>query len=42
MGGPNAWLTPEESSEAIVKTAKNLTMDQTSKFIYKDGKELNW
>ena len=42
MGGPNAWLTPEESSEAIVKTAKNLTMDQTSKFIYNDGKELNW
>jgi len=42
MGGPNAWLTPEESSSAIAKTAKALTMEQTSKFIYNDGKELNW
>jgi NAD(P)-dependent dehydrogenase (short-subunit alcohol dehydrogenase family) len=42
MGGPNAWLTPEESSTAIVKTAKALSMDQTSLFIYNDGKELKW
>jgi NAD(P)-dependent dehydrogenase (short-subunit alcohol dehydrogenase family) len=42
MGGPNAWLTPEESSTAIVKTAKGLSMDQTSLFIYNDGKELKW
>ncbi|HUO58623.1 MAG TPA: SDR family oxidoreductase [bacterium] len=42
MGGPNAWLTPEQSSTAIVKTVKGLTMDRTSLFIYNDGKELNW
>lgn len=42
MGGPNAWLTPEESSTAIVKTTKALTMSQTSLFIYNDGKELKW
>lgn len=42
MGGPNAWLTPEESSGAIAKTAKALTMEQTSQFIYNDGKELKW
>jgi NAD(P)-dependent dehydrogenase (short-subunit alcohol dehydrogenase family) len=42
MGGPNAWLTPEESSTAIVKTSKGLTMNQTSLFIYNDGKELKW
>lgn len=42
MGGPNAWLTPEESSTAIVKTVKGLTMEKTSLFIHNDGKELNW
>lgn len=42
MGGPNAWLTPEESSSAIAKTVKDLTMEKTSLFIANDGKELNW
>ena len=42
MGGPNAWLTPEQSSTAIVKTVKDLTMERTSLFIYNDGKTLNW
>jgi NAD(P)-dependent dehydrogenase (short-subunit alcohol dehydrogenase family) len=42
MGGPNAWLTPEESSNAILKTVKNLRMEQTSLFIHNDGKVLNW
>jgi NAD(P)-dependent dehydrogenase (short-subunit alcohol dehydrogenase family) len=42
MGGPNAWLTPEESSSAIVKTVKNLKMEQTSLFIHNDGKVLSW
>jgi NAD(P)-dependent dehydrogenase (short-subunit alcohol dehydrogenase family) len=42
MGGAGAWLTPEESSSAIVKTAKGLTLADTSKFIYNDGKELGW
>jgi len=42
MGGAGAWLTPEQSSEAIAKTVKGLTLADTSKFIYNDGKELNW
>ena len=42
MGGPNAWLTPEESSTAIVKTVKALKMEQTSLFIHNDGKVLNY
>jgi NAD(P)-dependent dehydrogenase (short-subunit alcohol dehydrogenase family) len=42
MGGPNAWLTPEESSNAIVATLKRLTLKETGSFIYNDGKELKW
>ncbi len=38
---PTAWLTPEESSSAIVKTVKNLEMEQTSLFIHNDGKVLS-
>ncbi len=42
MGGADAQLTPEESSTAIVKTVKGLSLGQTSQFIYNDGKVLNW
>jgi NAD(P)-dependent dehydrogenase (short-subunit alcohol dehydrogenase family) len=42
MGGPNAPLKPEESATAIAKTLKDLTLKQTSLFLYNDGKELNW
>ncbi len=42
MGGSNAQLTPEESSSAIVKTLKGLTLKDTSTFIYNDGTELKW
>ncbi len=42
MGGPNASLAPEESAAAIVKTAKALTIAQTSLFLYNDGKPLKW
>ncbi len=42
MGGPNAPLTPEEATSAIVKTAKGLTIERTSQFIYQDGRELRW
>jgi len=42
MGGANAQLTPEFSSTNIVKTAKKLTIKDTSKFIYINGKDLKW
>ncbi len=42
MGGPSAPLTVEESSSAIVKTSKALTIEKTSQFIYNDGQELKW
>lgn len=42
MGGPNAPLSTEEAASAIVKTAKGLTIQKTSQFIYHDGRELKW
>lgn len=42
LGGPNAWLAPEESAEAIAGTLESLTLERTGKFLYNDGKELNW
>jgi NAD(P)-dependent dehydrogenase (short-subunit alcohol dehydrogenase family) len=42
MGGANAPLTTDESATAIVRTIKNLTMQQTSLFIYNNGKRLRW
>jgi hypothetical protein len=42
MGGPNAWLAPEESAAAIAKTVAGLTLKDTARFIYNDGKELKW
>jgi NAD(P)-dependent dehydrogenase (short-subunit alcohol dehydrogenase family) len=42
MGGPNAWLAPEESASAIAKTLAELTPKDTARFIYNDGKDLKW
>jgi len=42
MGGTNAPLTTDESATAIVKTIKELTMKQTSLFIYNNGRPLRW
>jgi NAD(P)-dependent dehydrogenase (short-subunit alcohol dehydrogenase family) len=42
MGGPNAMLTIEESSTAIARTVKGLSLEETSQFIYNDGKPINW
>jgi NAD(P)-dependent dehydrogenase (short-subunit alcohol dehydrogenase family) len=42
MGGPNAMLTIEESTSAITRTVKGLTLEKTSQFIYNDGKSINW
>jgi hypothetical protein len=42
MGGPGAWITPEESVSGILKVADNLTMDQTGKFFHYSGSEVPW
>jgi NAD(P)-dependent dehydrogenase (short-subunit alcohol dehydrogenase family) len=42
MGGPNAWITPEESVNGILKVADNLTMVQTGKFFHYSGSEVPW
>jgi NAD(P)-dependent dehydrogenase (short-subunit alcohol dehydrogenase family) len=42
MGGSDAPLTVDEAAAAIVKTIKRLTMKQTSRFIYNNGKERAW
>ena len=42
MGGPNAPLSTGEAASAIAKTAKGLTIQKTSQFIYHDGRELKW
>lgn len=44
MGGPNAPLTPEESAQSIARTIANLSMQQTSLFLDRDGEtsEYGW
>ncbi len=42
MGGPSAPLSAEEATSAIVKTAKELSLQKTGQFIYHDGHELKW
>ena len=37
MGGPTAPGNPEESAVALLKLAKNITKEQTGKFLQKDG-----
>ncbi len=44
MGGPNALLTPEESARSLAKTITNLSMQNTSTFLDRDGSpnEYGW
>jgi NAD(P)-dependent dehydrogenase (short-subunit alcohol dehydrogenase family) len=42
MGGPNAPLTPEESARAIARTITTLTMEKTSLFIDRTGREVEY
>ena len=42
MGGPNATLTPQESARSLVQTITGLTMEQTGKFIGRNGESYAW
>ncbi|MCD4687041.1 MAG: SDR family oxidoreductase [Anaerolineae bacterium] len=42
MGGPNAWITPEESVTGILQVIDNLTLADTGKFLHYTGTEIAW
>jgi NAD(P)-dependent dehydrogenase (short-subunit alcohol dehydrogenase family) len=42
MGGPGAEITPEESVTAMRKLIHRLTIDDTGRFLRRDGSELPW
>lgn len=42
MGGDNAPLSPEESARAIAKTVLDLTLEKTSLFLERDGRECRY
>jgi NAD(P)-dependent dehydrogenase (short-subunit alcohol dehydrogenase family) len=42
MGGPNAPLTPRESAESLFKTITGLSMEQSGKFLGRNGEEYGW
>jgi NAD(P)-dependent dehydrogenase (short-subunit alcohol dehydrogenase family) len=42
MGGKNAEITPEESVSSMCALIERLTIDDTGKFLRRDGSELPW
>jgi NAD(P)-dependent dehydrogenase (short-subunit alcohol dehydrogenase family) len=42
MGGPNAWITPEESIGGMLKVIDSLTMEDTGHYRLYDGSEIPW
>lgn len=42
MGGPDAWITPEESATGILRVIDQLTLDDTGKFFHYTGTEIAW
>lgn len=42
MGGPNAWITPEESISGMLKVIDSLTMEQSGRFWHYSGSEIPW
>lgn len=42
MGGPNAWITPEESVSGILKVVDGLTIEKSGKFFHYTGSEIPW
>lgn len=42
MGGPNAWITVEQSVNGMRKIIGNLTPADAGKFIAYDGKQIPW
>lgn len=42
MGGPNAWITTEESVSGLRKVIDQLTLESSGRFVAYDGKEIAW
>jgi NAD(P)-dependent dehydrogenase (short-subunit alcohol dehydrogenase family) len=42
MGGANAPLTPQESARSLLQTITKLTIDQSGKFLGRDGEAYAW
>jgi NAD(P)-dependent dehydrogenase (short-subunit alcohol dehydrogenase family) len=42
MGGPNAWITPEESVSGMRRVLENVTGKQSGHFLSYDGSEIPW
>ena len=42
MGGPDAPLTPRESAQALFKTITGLSLEQSGKFLGRNGDEYAW
>jgi NAD(P)-dependent dehydrogenase (short-subunit alcohol dehydrogenase family) len=42
MGGPNAWITTEESVSGLRKVIDQLTLENSGRFVAYDGKEIAW
>jgi hypothetical protein len=42
MGGPSAPLTPQQSAQSLFKTITALTMEQSGKFLGRDGEPYAW
>ncbi|WP_263788003.1 SDR family oxidoreductase [Salinibacter grassmerensis] len=42
MGGSEARLSPEESVEGMMEVTRNLSLDDTGRFLNHDGDELPW
>ncbi len=42
MGGPQAWITPEESANGILQVVDALTPEETGRFFHYSGSEIPW
>ncbi|MFO7578418.1 MAG: SDR family oxidoreductase, partial [Pelovirga sp.] len=42
MGGPNAWITPEESVNGILSLIDDLALEQSGTFFHYSGTEIPW
>lgn len=42
MGGPDAWITPEESIQGMLKVIDSLTLEQSGQFFHYSGSPIPW
>lgn len=42
MGGPDAWITADESISGMIKILDSLTIQDTGKFLHYSGSEIPW